>query len=314
MAAEISQETIDRLEAEIRNLKAELNFVSESPFLQSSFKNLSYEVVLDREEVLRAEFGKKINEKHGTMYEIKTMAKRFATLLSLDSDMIRIMVTEAVQNILEHGKGKHVEIRFHINNDTVNPYMISSFKHEVPAGTKYTLSDINQNALRGDITSEYFDFESSRGRGEFIMKNLTDERRIINGIEVNREGQKVNYFRRILINYKNPQGARERVSFGEIKNEIDRLDYEDVVCCFHVQHHFDRPDAVTIATTKAHAPNVAQIMASQGFQLVEQEAYYRTIFATYSPPGETNKEQLLGLFAKVKQIVYQEVEGSNGGK
>jgi anti-sigma regulatory factor (Ser/Thr protein kinase) len=224
--------------------------------------------------------------------------------------MIRIMVTEAVQNILEHGAGKHVEVRFHINNDTVNPYMISSFKHEVPPGTKYTLSDINQNALRGDITSEYFDFESSRGRGEFIMKNLTDERRIINGIEVNREGQKVNYFRRILINYKNPQGARERVSFGEIKNEIDRLDYEDVVCCFHVQHHFDRPDSVTIATTKAHAPNVAQIMASQGFQLTEQEAYYRTIFATYSPPGATNKEQLLSLFSKVKQIVYQEVENT----
>jgi len=219
-------------------------------------------VVLDRDEIISNEIGMGINEKHGTMYEVKTQAKRFAQFLGLDADMVRLMVTEAMQNILEHGFGKYVTIRLEIKNDSVNPYIISSFKHEMPIGHKYTMSDINANALKGDVTSEHFDFESARGRGEFIMKQLTNERRIINGIEINRDGRKVHYFKRILINYKNPGGPRERITYEEIKNEIDRLDYEDVVCCFHVDHSADRPDTVTIATQKSHAERVAQIMSS----------------------------------------------------
>jgi len=306
------EEQIHRLQFEIKELKDEMEAIRESPFLQSSIKNLKYEVVLDRKEVISNEIGHRINEKHGTMYEIKQQAKRFAHLLGLDADMIRILVTEALQNILEHGTGRFATVHLEIRNDAMNPCMMSTFKHEIEPGMKYTLSDINENALKGDITSAKFDFESSRGRGEFIMKQLTDERRILNGIEVNRDGKKVHYFKRILINYKNPSGPRERVSFREIKEEIDRLDYEDVVCCFHVDHTADRPDSVTIATTKAHVERVAGVMSGQGFRLVEQEPYYRTVFATYVPTRAMDRDYLLNTFSQVKAIVYQEVEARNG--
>ena len=263
---------IKKLQEEIHALRDETDFLSRSPYIQSSIQSLSYEIILDRVEIAEKELGKRIDEKQGTMYEVKTQAKRFAQFLGLDSDMVRLMVTEALQNILEHGYGKFASVRMEINNDSFNPCLISTFKHEMQPGEKYTLNDINKNALKGDVSSEAFDFESSRGRGEFIMKQLTDERRIMNGIEINQDGKKVHYFKRILINYKNPAGARERISFGEIKDEIDRLDYEDVVCCFHVDHTADRPDRVTIATLKSQSRRVMELMSQHHFKMVEQGA------------------------------------------
>ena len=100
------QNRLEELEEQNKRLQDELNYVKESPFLQSSIKRLVYEALIDREEVLTRELGKRINERHGTMYEIKTQAKRLSELLGLDADAIRIMVTEAVQNILEHGSGR----------------------------------------------------------------------------------------------------------------------------------------------------------------------------------------------------------------
>ena len=306
MTPEEMEKQIDKLSKELRAVREDMEVIKDSPYVQSSIKNLSYEVLLDRDEIVAHELGKKINEKHGTMYEIKTQAKRLAQFLGLDADMVRLMVTEALQNILEHGAGRYASIRLEINNDSVNPHLIATFKHEMPVGRTYTLGDVNQNALKGDVTSEQFDFESSRGRGEYIMKQLTDERRIINGSEINRDGQKVHYFKRILVNYKHPGGARERINFEQIKHEIDRLDYEDVVCCFHVDHVADRPDRVTIATHKSQGARVADLMSKHHFRLEEQEPYYRTLFATYVPSRPVDQQELLGLFSKVRQVVYEE--------
>lgn len=303
------KQQIDELQSKIEALQGEINAIGDSPYLQSSVKRISYEIVIDREEVLNREFGQRIDERHGTMFEVKTQAKRLALLLGLDADGIRIMVNEAIQNILEHGSGRFVTVRLELMNEGQNPCLVSSFKHDMPTGEIYTLSDINQNAMKGDVTSEYFDFESSRGRGEFLMKELTDERRIINGIDVNPDGQKVRYFKRVLINYKNPTGPRARVTFGELKQEIDRLDYEDVVCYFHVHHLGGEPDAVTIATTRAYAGKVQQIMQEAGFAMTEEEPYYRTLFATYTPEKKVHKDVLLSLFAKVRQIVNEEIDG-----
>lgn len=297
---------IEKLSREIHDLNAELDAVRRSPFIQSAISSLCYSVVINREEVVSKELHSRIDEKLGTMFEIKNQAKRFAHLLGIDEDGVRLMVTEALQNMIEHGYGRYGEVRFEINNDAINPYLVCSFKHEMPPGSRYTLEDINRNALKADINSEFFDFESSRGRGEFIMKQLTDERRIINGIELDRDGRKVHYFKRTLINYKDATGARERVNFAEIKSEIDRLDYDDVVCCFHVDFQQDRPNLVTIACVRHNLPRIAALMQQSGYELVEQEPYFRTTFASFRVPANADREQLLGLFTQVKQIVYQE--------
>lgn len=304
------QTEIEKLRTEVQDLTAELHAVRESPFLQSSVKNIVYEVSIDREEVVSKELGQRINEKHGTMFEIKNQAKRFAYLLGLDADTIRLMVTEALQNVIEHGFGKYAEVRFELRNEGLNPCLVSSFKHEMPPGERYTLSDINRNALKADISSEFFDFESSRGRGEFIMKQLTDERRVINGIELDRDGRKIHYFKRLLINYRDPSGPRDRVTFSELKEEIDRLDYDDVVCCFHVDFRQDSPEVVTIACVKNNLPRVAAVMLEYGLEVIEQENYYRTVFASFrnANPAPVPKDQLLEVFAKVKQVVYEEAE------
>ncbi len=68
------------------------------------------------------------------------------------------------------------------------------------------------------------------------MKELADERRILNGVEITPEGNKMHYFKRVLINYKDPKGPRDVTSFDEIKEEIDRLDPEEALCYFHIDH------------------------------------------------------------------------------
>ena len=143
------QRQVQQLRQQVQDLRDEVDFIRESPYVQSSIKNLSYEVVLDRNEIVHKELGQKINEKQGTMYEVKTQAKRFADFLGLDSDMVRLMVTEALQNILEHGSGDYAVIRLEVKNDSINPFMISSFKHEMAPGEKYTLDEINEKRPEG---------------------------------------------------------------------------------------------------------------------------------------------------------------------
>lgn len=300
---------VEALQKRIEELEKEIRYEKESPYLRRSLRSLVYEVELDREEIRAGELGHGINEKHGSMYEIKNQARRMADMIGLDSDMIRVMVTEAVQNIVEHGYGRYVTVRFELDNRPENPCLISSFKSEMLPGKKYLLSDINRNALKGDISSEYFDFENSRGRGEFLMKQLTDERRIVNGISINRDGEKVNYFKRILVNYKHPGGPPLKVTFHELKEEIDRLDYEDVVCLFHVQHDMERINRVTVATQKSYTPKVIEAMSAKSFRLENQETYYRTDFSTFITDRAVDKEDLLALFTKVRHIVDQEIEG-----
>jgi hypothetical protein len=310
MDQEIKQltEEVAELRIKLEEALRESGNVKDSPYIQASVRSLVYEVNLDREKIMADEFGQKINERLGTMTEIKNQARRLADLIGLDSDMIRILVTEAVQNIIEHGHGKTVTVRLEVDNNEINPSLTCSFKNLLPPGEVYTLKDINQNALKGDLTSGYFDFEDPRGRGEFIIRQLTDERRIINGIEIDREGNKVNYFKRILINYKNPQGERNRLGFHEMKHEIDRLDYEDVVCLFHISHLPERHEIITVAATQANSDKVNQIMSESGYQLINKDKYYRTVFLSYDVNHEYDKDELLDLFKRVRKVVYQEYD------
>ena len=252
------EKKIGQLEAQVRELQDELNYSANSPYLANTVYQLAYEIVLDRDEVVSNEFGRKIDEKKGTMFEVKSQAKRMAQLLGLDADSVRI-------------------------------------------------SDINANVQKGDVTSEQFDFESSRGRGEFLMKELTDERRVINGVEIDPKGKRHSYFKRILINYKNPSGPHQKLNFQEIKSEIDRLSPEELVCCFHISHVAGFPETVTIATKKERINEIIGAMEAKNFALKGTEDYYRNAFVMFtSPPEGISKESLFKLFSGIREIVERE--------
>lgn len=293
------------VEKELKSLKDEVNAFVDSPYLKESILSLSYESWIDREAVARNELGKRINEKHGTMFEIKEQARKMAHLAGLDPDNVRLMVTEAVQNILEHGSGQRVQVRLEVQNDAPNPYLMCQFKHQIEPQNRYTLPDVEENVLRGDITSEFFDFESQRGRGEFIMKQLTDERRIINGIEISRDGHKTHYFKRILINYRDPSGPRLPLSLTEIKEQIDRLGFHEPVCCFLIQHAVGAPDVFTVALPKEKEKAVHSIMEAHGFSTVDSEPYFSSVFLTYSPSGNLTTEEARIVFEDARKVVYE---------
>ncbi|MBE7413499.1 MAG: ATP-binding protein [Leptospiraceae bacterium] len=299
---------ISKLEFENKNLKDELNAVAKSPYLPNTIADLYFKIILRREEILKHEIGAGINEKEGSLYDIKNQIKKYAPIIGLDPDSVRIAVTEAIQNIVEHGYGTFAEIELEINNKIHNPYLKMTFKHEMELGAKYTLSQIDENAKKGDITSEHFDFESSRGRGEFLMRELADERRVVNGVEIAPDGRKIHYFKRVLINYKDPKGTRAETSFDEIRTEIDRLDYEDVVCYFHIDHKQNKLNTITIVTHKNKEEKVRQIMEEAGFALSHKDTYYRTLFSSFVPTRDQTDKELEDLFAKVKRSVSAEYD------
>lgn len=303
---------LSKLEYDNKILQDELLAVEKSPYLPKTLARLHYSVTLRRDEILKNEFGASINEKQGSLYEIKNQLRKYAPLIGLDPDIARITVTEAIQNIIEHGHGSYAHIEMEINNLATNPYMKMSFKHEMKPGQQYTLTQIEENAKKGDINSEYFDFEDARGRGEFLMKELTDERQIINGVELDDNGEKIHYFKRILINYRDPKGPRMETSFDEIREEIDRLDTDDVVCYFHTDHKQARLNSITVITNKSEDHRVRKIMEEAGFSLSHRDTYSRTLFSPYKPLKDVTREEIEHLFVKIRKLVQAEVEYKHG--
>lgn len=305
----------NELEKKIRELEKENQYLKErylhgitSPYIKQSLESVQVKITMRREEIVAEEFGKRIPENLGSLYEIKELIRRIAPIVDVDPDSARITATEALQNIIEHGDGPFAEFSLEVNNHCDNPYLKMSFKHEILPGKKYTLAEINQNVKKGDITSDSFDFESSRGRGEFIMKELSDERRVLNGVELLPDGRKIHYFQRILINYKNPQGSRAETSFDEIRDEIGRLDNEDVVCYFHLDHKKSQLKTLTVVVAKTREEIVKKILMDKGFELAHKDTYYRCLFMSFSPPEDTSSIDMDQLFQKIRKKVESEAE------
>jgi anti-sigma regulatory factor (Ser/Thr protein kinase) len=298
---------IKKLEYENSSLRDEVQAVEKSPFLPQTVAKLVYRVVLRREDIVKNELKSNVNEKQGSLFEIKNQIRKYAPILGLDPDSIRIIVTEAIQNIIEHGHGNYAEIELEINNACPNPYFKTSFKHGMPEGKKYTLTQIEENAKKGDITSEAFDFDNPRGRGEFLMKELSDERQIINGVDIDEQGNRIHYFKRILINYKDANGARVETSFDEIREELDRLDGDEVVCYFHIDHKMSKLSSITVITNKSKEVSVRQLMEDSGFTLHHKDTYSRTVFSSFTPTRPMTEEEINKLFVAVKKVVNSEV-------
>lgn len=302
------QKKIKKLEEELRLMKEKYDSGITSPYLKKSLEGIHLKITFKREEIVKQEFGKKIPANQGSLYEIKELIKKFAPIVGVDPDSARISATEALQNIIEHGDGPYAEFSLEINNHVLNPYLKMSFKHEILPGKKYTLSDINHNVKKGDITSDLFDFENSRGRGEFIMKELADERRILNGVELLPDGRKIHYFQRVLINYRDPKGSRAETSFDEIREEIGKLDNEDVLCYFHLDHKKSKLKTLTVVVSKTREEVVKKILVDNGFELVHKDTYYKSLFMSFSPPEDKDTVQLDSLFQKIRKKVESEAE------
>ena len=307
MTLEELKKYIKKLEFENSTLRDEVQAVEKSPFLPQTVAKLQYRVVLRREDILKNELRSNVNEKQGSLFEIKNQIRKYAPILGLDQDSIRIIVTEAIQNIIEHGHGNYAEIELEINNSGPNPYFKTSFKHEMPEGKRYTLTQIEENAKKGDITSESFDFDNPRGRGEFLMKELSDERQIINGVDIDELGNKIHYFKRVLINYKDPNGIRVETSFDEIREELDRLDGDEVVCYFHIDHKMSKLNSITVVTNKSKEQTVKNLMEQAGFSLHHKDTYSRTIFSSFIPTRNVTEDEINKLFVAVKKVVNSEV-------
>ncbi|MBW9225592.1 ATP-binding protein [Leptospira interrogans] len=302
------EKRIRELEEETKNSKRQIENTAYSPYLKKGMANVRYYVRVFREEIVTNEIQGRIDESLGTLYEIKNFVHRYSLLAGLDPDTIRIIATEAIQNIVEHGHGKYAEIELELHNEVINPFFKMSFKHEMQPGMKYTLSQINENVKKGDISSEHFDIDNSRGRGEFLMKELADERRILNGMEITPEGNKMHYFKRVLINYKDPKGPRDVTSFDEIKEEIDRLDPEEALCYFHIDHRKSKLSSVTIVVASSRETKLRTMMETSGFYLVHKDKYYRAVFCSFEPTREFTSFELENLFEKIRKQVEIEKE------
>ncbi|MDX1961240.1 MAG: ATP-binding protein [Leptospiraceae bacterium] len=299
---------VKKLQSENKVLRDEVDAVLKSPYLPNTLAKLNYKVVLKRDDIVKKELHSRVNEKEGSLFEIKNQIRKYAPILGLDPDSIRIIVTEAIQNIIEHGHGTFAEIELEIDNTIPNPYFKISFKHEMIPGNRYTLSQIEENAKKGDVNSDKFDFEDARGRGEFLMKEIADERQILNGVDVAENGEKIHYFKRVLINYKDPKGPRVETSFDEIRNELDRLDGDEVVCYFHIDHKMNHLNLITVITNKNKEFVVKQRMEEAGLKLVHRDTYSKTIFSSFKPDRNFTEEEINSLFSEVKKVVSAEVE------
>jgi anti-sigma regulatory factor (Ser/Thr protein kinase) len=308
MSLEELRKYAKKLEYENAVLRDEVDAVEKSLFLPQTLAKLQYKVVLRREDILKNELRSRVNEKHGSLFEIKNQIRKYAPILGLDPDSIRITVTEAIQNIIEHGHGNYAEVELELNNTVQNPYFKTTFKHQMPEGKKYTLSQIEANAEKGDITSPAFDFENPRGRGEFLMKELSDERQVINGVDLDEDGNKIHYFKRILINYKDPEGPRVETSFDEIREELDRLDGEEVVCYFHLDHKMNKLNTVTVITNKGREASVRALMENSDFTLSHKDTYSRTIFLSFVPNRSFSEVEINEIFGQVRKVVSAEIQ------
>ena len=72
---------LSKLEFENTNLKDELLAVQNSLYLQHTIAKLNYSVVLNREEIKAKELTAGINEKQGSLFEIKNQIRKYAPIL-----------------------------------------------------------------------------------------------------------------------------------------------------------------------------------------------------------------------------------------
>jgi anti-sigma regulatory factor (Ser/Thr protein kinase) len=274
-----------------------------SPFLKGSVNSIEYRSQINRKAVIENEFGKKIDETLGTMYYFKEKTRELAHIAALDPDEMRMAFTEGIQNVLEHGHGDDVEIVISVNNiNTDNVYLQMSFKHFLDSKDFYSLKDANKNANEGIM-----DFENSRGRGEYMMREIMDERKFINGFEKNDDGTSYYFFKRIMRKYKIPKKheSSSRLS-DEFKNYIDSLqDYNSAM--FVRMDYYTNKKEIILSENKGRINDINKIMDRHGYVQKGSDRYRNTNFTFWEGDlklleSKTGFDEIIN---ELKGIVYE---------
>ncbi len=255
----------------------DLEFYNESPYLKKSSRTISFSVTIDRHYIEKHEFGKKINEKHGTMYFFKERTKELANIAGLDGDEMRMAFGEGIQNILEHGKGKYVDVKITVNNiNTSDVYLEMSFKHTMPTMQFYSINSANQSADTGILN-----MESPRGRGEFLMREIMDERKFLNGMHTGRDGHKEYFFQRIMRKYKHPKKkSNTKTLTNEFKQYIENLnDYHSAL--FVRMDYFNNTKELVISQETGNLESVKNIMKKNGYSLNGSDIFRDKVFSLW---------------------------------
>ncbi len=251
-----------------------------SPYLAASANNIWFTTVLNRDIIVKNEFGQKIDETQGSMYYFKEKAKELAIIAGFDSNEIRLAFTEGIQNIIEHGHDQNVYIEIAIENiNSADLYFEMSFKHYMPTMKFYSLKDADKNADAG-----MQDLINPRGRGEYLMREVMNERKFFNGIEKRKDGSQVFFFKRLMRKYKNPKPkpSLHRLT-DEFKKYIDSLsDFNTAL--FVRMNYVDNTKELVLSEKNAMLDHTKEIMKKHNYQFKGQEKYRNTNFSFW----ETN--------------------------
>lgn len=283
-----------------REIKA-YNAYKESPFLNKSTCKLELNGIIDRDFVMKNEINQRIEEIYGTMFYFKERTKEFAEIAGLDSDSMRMAFGEGLQNILEHGKSNSVEINIIINNLNSNDtYMEMSFKHYMPEKDFYSLKEADINADTG-----ISNFESSRGRGEFLMREIMDERKFINGVQKIPEGKTLYFFKRIMRKYLNPKPRTFTNHLtDDFKNYIDSLqNYKSAL--FVRMDYFSNKKEIVISEAAASNNNVISIMENHNYKHKGFDSYRNIKFSFWESNFDNNSPGLDYVVTELEKIIAE---------
>ncbi len=273
----------------------------QSPHLREAVQELRFRSVINRDYIINNELGKRIEETTGTMFYFKEKTREFAYLAGLDPDEMRMAFTEGIQNILEHGRSSSVEVELIASRiNTEDTYLEMSFKHRMETRDFYSLHEADDSADRGIL-----DFENPRGRGEFLMREIMDERKFINGMEKDPEGKGAFFFKRVMRKYKNPRPKPEVNQLSrEFKSYIDSLqDYKSAL--FLRMDYFSRKVELVFSEERGSSDEIQEILQRYGYRFKGVDSYRNIAFSFWESDNlpETRQGPLDDILSEMEKLL-----------
>jgi len=268
-----------------------------SPYLKKSTQLIEFKGFVNRDAVVLGEFGQHIDETEGTMFFFKEKTKEFAQIAGLDPDEMRMAFTEGIQNVLEHGEGDNVEISVRVNNiNSDNVYLEMSFKHYMSDKNFYSLTEANKSADSGMM-----DFESPRGRGEFMMREIMDERKFINGYEKDDSGKGLYFFQRILRKYLNSKPKKDSSQLtNDFKTYIDSLqDYGSAL--FVRMDYYAKKKELVISEQKGDIESITKLLNAHSYSYKGRD-HYKNIYYTFWEKDLTEEDTIYGFDSLINDL------------